>query len=95
MDSNPGTPLLFVVCVLAGLIALVVGVAFGMGMALELAKEGSQTARNVIISAAIVQWAKALIGMGLLMLGFFRDQQPAVRGGAFIAAGVLLASVTL
>lgn len=51
-------------------------------------------ARDAIISSGMILWAKMVIGLGLLMLGFFKNQQPMVRGGAFIAAAIVLASVS-
>jgi hypothetical protein len=97
MDSEPGTPLAFIVCVLVGVAALTVGSIVGVGSLLAITKANEAAppaARDAVIASGIILWAKVVIGLGLLMLGFFKNQHPAVRGGAFIAAALVLAAVS-
>jgi hypothetical protein len=97
MDEEPGTPLAFIICVLVGVAALAVGTIVGVGSMLAITKANEAAppaARDAVIAGGIVLWAKMVIGLGLLMLGFFKNQQPTVRGGAFIAAALVLASIS-
>lgn len=59
---------------------------------MQMAREASgEIARNGVIAQSIQGWAKLLMGCGLLLFGFARQQPAVLRGGALVAGALMIA----